>query len=132
MRLKSLETPNTSLSIKPSKFTRMKFILDENVSFKLEKTLLAAGLSFSRLPSGTSDKILFVEAQKEKAAILTHDKDFMNMAASETAGIILLRIHPPWSSEVSESLKKFLTAVPAADWSGKLVLLEKDGFHIRC
>ena len=109
----------------------MLFILDENISGKLEKDLIQAGHKTRRLPQGTPDKMIAAEAQKLKAAILTHDKDFMSLPTSEMGGIILLRIHPPWSIEIAKSLLAFLSSVPILEWSGKLVLLERDGFHIR-
>lgn len=109
----------------------MNFILDENISHKLEKILKNASHSVIRMATGASDKTLFLEAQKTKGIILTHDKDFMALPAAQTGGIILLRIHPPWSSLIAESLLRFLESTPANDWAEKLVLLEKSGFHIR-
>ncbi|HLD50708.1 MAG TPA: DUF5615 family PIN-like protein [bacterium] len=83
------------------------------------------------MPSGTKDRELISTAQKEKAVIISHDKDFLTLPCSETEGIILIRIHPPRASFINPSLKNFLSRIASSDWKGKLVLLERAGFHIR-
>ena len=109
----------------------MKFLLDENVSPLVGEALQSMGHTILRLASGTKDLDLIASAQKEKASIISHDKDFLTLPSSGTEGVVLLRIHPPWAQDINASLKNFLSKTAPADWKGKLVLLEKDGFHIR-
>ena len=109
----------------------MKFIVDENISPLVEREIVSLGHSSIRLPRGTKDSDIILSAQKERAAIISHDKDFLTLPSSGTEGIVLLRIHPPWARDINDSLKNFLSKTAPSDWKGKLVLLEKNGFHIR-
>ncbi|MBI3312944.1 MAG: DUF5615 family PIN-like protein [Candidatus Omnitrophica bacterium] len=109
----------------------MKFLLDENVSPLVDDALRSLGHTIVRLPQGTKDMALIQAAKKENAVIISHDKDFITLPFSETNGIILLRIHPPWSKNIIVALKNFLMENRPSDWENKLVLLGKEGFHIR-
>ena len=108
----------------------MKFILDENVSALIDKSVRSLGHEIIRFPQGTADKNLLTSARKERLAIITHDQDFAALSPSGTEGVLLVRIHPIWSEDVSRGIKGFLLKEPPISWNGKLVLIEKEGFVV--
>jgi len=108
----------------------VKFILDENVSILLDDFVKSLGHEVIRSPQGTEDKNLLAFAIKERLAIITHDQDFAALSPSDTEGVLLVRIHPTWSEDVSRGLKSFLAQESPSTWRGKLVLIQKEGFAI--
>ncbi len=88
---------------------KMKIIADENIKLKLVNFLIQRGHDVGIITKGFNDNKLFTLACKEKRLILTHDKHFLNTSLFppiKTAGIILLRIHPPELSKLENALDK--------------------------
>ena len=108
----------------------MKFLFDEIVSTLLDDFVKSLGHEIVRFPQGTEDKDLLRAAAKDKLVVVTHDQDFAVLSPRDTEGVLLLRIHPTWSEDVSRGLKNFLAQESPSAWKGKLVLIQKKGFAI--
>lgn len=57
---------------------RLKILLDENVDSRIIPFLSGLNISVIRTPKGIRDKEVISIAEREKAILLTNDKDFAN------------------------------------------------------
>lgn len=76
----------------------MNFLTDENISLRVAKYLREKCFDVKDIKEeklyGLSDEEIFEIAVKEKRAIITHDKDFVNIARNSNqhhSGIILVK-----------------------------------------
>ncbi|MCG2691668.1 DUF5615 family PIN-like protein [Microgenomates group bacterium] len=118
------------LTEKPAK---LKFLLDENVDVRLTSFLKKLGFSVLVCPKGLKNGAVLALADKESCVLLTNDKDFANLGAvgpSESAGIVVFRVHPPVLSKLESALSKLLKEVSPKEFSGKVFLLSETGVEI--
>jgi predicted nuclease of predicted toxin-antitoxin system len=87
----------------------VKFWIDENIPEIFSKALARAGHKVRKSPSRTQDLTILRLAAKEKAVVVTFDKDFRQLVITEKracAGVIWLRHIPPGKEE--EAIHKLL------------------------
>jgi predicted nuclease of predicted toxin-antitoxin system len=73
----------------------MKIYVDENVPLKITRYLRAEGHEVEYVTRSVGDKDILETAYKQKALLITSDKDFERLVLDElrpTAGVVLLRI----------------------------------------
>ena|SRR5437016_13072194 len=73
----------------------MKIYVDENVPLKIAKSLRATGYQVEYVTRSIDDKDILEAAYKQKALLITSDKDFERLVLKDhrpTAGVVLLRI----------------------------------------
>lgn len=112
----------------------MRFIIDENVRREVADFLKEEGYDLLILPPGTDDATIARTAKESGKIILTHDRhfaDILTYPSSQYAGIIRIRINPPTADVIIHSLKELFKRLAPEDFSGRLIILEKDGFRIR-
>ena len=92
----------------------MKFLTDENVATSVLYALRKGGFQVKDVKEenmqGATDKEILRLAFRENRIIITHDKDFANVASSNILhkGIILLRFRNQNPRNVVETLTKVL------------------------
>ena len=80
-----------------------------------------------KCPKGLKNGQVYQLAKKEERIILTQDKDFSDSKrypASETAGIVCVRVFPPTIANVLSKVKRFVQETNPENVSGKLIILE--------
>lgn len=60
--------------------------------------------------------------------LITHDRDFLNLASKPEHGIIVVKIHPATDEIAGEILEKFLGSANHELFKGNIVILEKKGY----
>ena len=113
----------------------MKFLLDENISQSVTRSLREAGFSVIHvldvnLDQNPDEKIL-AYAKKRNLIIITHDKDFGNLIRLYTqrhSGVILLRFRNQKPENVAMHLLQFLNKYK--NIKSKLIVLREDGARI--
>lgn len=76
----------------------MKFVADESVDFQIVSRLRSDGhevLYIAETLSGASDSSVLAQANRQRAVLLTSDKDFSDLVFRQrliSSGILLLRI----------------------------------------
>lgn len=95
----------------------MKFLTDENVAVSLVKSLRNMKFDVKDVKEeklyGLKDKELLKLGAKEDRVIITHDKDFINLALAkdlQNRGIILLRFKNQKALKIQITLLKFLNS----------------------
>lgn len=113
----------------------MKFLLDENISQTVTRTLHEAGFSVTHVIDveldQSSDEKILAFAKRKKLTIITHDKDFGNLIRlykQSHHGVILLRFRNQKPNSVSLYLLRFLKTQKSL--RSKLVVLREDGARI--
>lgn len=114
----------------------MKFLLDENVEFRLraflEDTHDVTAIA-SDYPQALSDKDVLAIAFSEQRILITNDKDFGELVFSHNqphAGVILFRLSPSTTSEEKiVRLKEVL--VTYAQKLDKFIVITPRGVRIR-
>ncbi len=116
----------------------MKFIRDENVSYRLVKVLRDAGnevVSIAEfIQRGISDISNFTLSKESNAILLTCDYHFTNPIRFEprkVGAIIYIRPGNLTSKEEIEIVMNFLRRYPLQQFKGKLVTLYKNSIRIR-
>ena len=114
----------------------MKIIANENISGSVIKQLRAHGhdvLSVKEtMRSATDAKVLDV-AQLEERIVLTHDKDFGELAfrrkLSAACGILLFRLT---GNQPEEDIKRVVSVIESrTDWAGLFAVIHGDRIRIR-
>lgn len=111
----------------------LRFLIDENVRREVDEFLKSCGHDTARPPRGTPDDGVAMIAKRASQILLTHDLGFSNIfrfPPQEYAGIVVIRILPPSVSLLSHALTGLLRALPEAEFPGKLIILEPNGFRI--
>lgn len=106
----------------------MKFIADINVTQTVIKNLRQSGhnvLDIKTRNSKISDTGLIKLAQKEKRIIVTHDKDFENLAiiSRYQVGIIAIRLKVQNAQHHWEKLKILLSNTPENELKKSLTII---------
>lgn len=82
----------------PKPKIELKFLLDENVDVRVALFLKKHGYSVLLCPKGLKNGAVLALAKKENNVLITNDTDFANPdlhGFAQTAGIVVLRLHPP-------------------------------------
>ena len=117
----------------------MRFLVDESLPSLLAIRLTELGhdaVSISQLGlAGSPDSIVFDEAQRRTAALITRDLDFANIQhfpLGEHSGIIVIRM--PTMITITRLIDEVVTIVSRldeADIKGSTVIIETDRVRIR-
>ncbi|MCC7201432.1 MAG: DUF5615 family PIN-like protein [Nitrospirae bacterium] len=116
----------------------MKFLADENIFPKITAHLRDKGHDVKSLQEegifkSIDDEVMRM-AKEEDRTVITFDKHFGNILKyppGKTSGIIHIRIHPPLLEYILPSLDLLLNQYKSPSFSGKLIILERNGYRIR-
>lgn len=113
----------------------MQFLLDENISQSVTRSLCEAGFSVIHILdvglNQSPDEKILVYARKHNLIVITHDKDFGNLIRLYTqrhSGVILLRFRNQKPENVVMHLLHFLNIYK--NIKSKLIVLREDGARI--
>jgi predicted nuclease of predicted toxin-antitoxin system len=84
--------------------------------------------------SGRPDPEVFRWAQANKAIVVTYDEDFADARSFPLGshhGIIRLRVWPTTIEATKTSFERLLNQVPLADWSGSLIIIDREKIRLR-
>lgn len=114
----------------------MKLLANENVPRLTIEALRAAGhdLLWARTDMGGSqDEDVLSRAQAERRILLTHDKDFGDLAfhagLPATCGIVLIRLGHLLPEEIAQRTVQALGS--RSDWEGHLSVVEEHRIRMR-
>jgi len=114
----------------------MRIIANENVSGSVIRALRDRGhdvLSVKESMRSGSDEAVLARAQSEQRVVITHDKDFGELAFRHglpaTCGVILLRLSG--SDPESDSERALGALESRSDWEGHFAVVEQDRIRIR-
>ena len=102
----------------------MKFLIDEDVPFKLIKMLESLSHDALRVKEASADIDIAGQSKKEGRILVTLDKDFTNrtLFPPKEYNIIHIAIHPPYANTVVEAIITLLENVPPNELKGLIVL----------
>jgi predicted nuclease of predicted toxin-antitoxin system len=114
----------------------MRFIVNENVSANVIGQLRAKGhdvLSVKESMRGGTDRSVLTRAQAEERVVLTHDKDFGELAfrydLPAGSGVILLRLG---GDNPATDNKRALEAIESRDdWMGHFSVITDERIRMR-
>jgi predicted nuclease of predicted toxin-antitoxin system len=114
----------------------MRWIVNENVASTVIRTLRERGhdvLSVKESLRGTGDPDILARAQAEDRVVVTHDKDFGELAfrfgLPASSGVILLRLS---GSDPEIDNRRVLEVLASnVDWSGQFAVVTGDRVRIR-
>ncbi len=116
----------------------MRFLVDENIFPHITSYLRSLGHDVKSIKEERlfkiSDAKIVQMAKDEDRTVITFDKHFGNFLKyppSDTAGIIHIRIHPPLLHDVITAIDNLLKKYESPAFSGKLIVLSKNGYRIR-
>ncbi len=114
----------------------MKLLTNENVAGSVVKALRDAGfdvLSAKESMRGAPDPQVLARAASEHRVLVTHDKDFGDLAVRQglpaTSGVILVRLQGLDRDALVRRLVSALTS--RSDWAGHMSTLTKDKIRMR-
>jgi len=114
----------------------MRIAVNENIAGSLIRGLRDRGhdvLSVKESMRAASDKEILARAQSEKRVVITHDKDFGELAFRSgppaEGGVILFRLS---GTDRESDTRRILEAVDSRpDWEGYFAVVEQDRIRIR-
>lgn len=116
----------------------MRFLTDENIPPKITAYLEGLGHDVKSILgerlAGIPDESVMKKALGESRTLVTFDKHFGNILRyppQETAGVILLEIHPPLIAKITSAFDKFFKKYGKSPLQGSLVVLSDKGYRIR-
>jgi predicted nuclease of predicted toxin-antitoxin system len=112
----------------------MKIYVDENVPLKIAQSLRAAGYQVEYVTRSMEDKDILEAAYKQKALLMTSDKDFERLVLNErrpTAGVVLLRIPTRISMEDRAKIVVNMLRVYQEKLQGACTMLTERAVDIR-
>jgi predicted nuclease of predicted toxin-antitoxin system len=114
----------------------MRWIADENVSGTVIRTLHELGhdvLSVKELMRGAGDPKILALAQAERRVVVTHDKDFGELAfrfgLPAACGVILFRLSGV--DPASDNRRMLEVLQSGVDWTGHFAVATEDRVRIR-
>jgi predicted nuclease of predicted toxin-antitoxin system len=114
----------------------MRFIANENVAESVLRGLRQRGhdvLSVKELMRGADDVAILSRAQEESRVVVTHDKDFGELAFRQRlpaqCGIILFRLS---GGNPDADNRRILDAIESrTDWAGQFAVVADDRIRMR-
>jgi len=114
----------------------MRIAANENIAGSVIRGLRDRGhdvLSVKESMRGASDEAILARAQSEKRVVITHDKDFGELAFRSglpaESGVILFRLS---GTDRESDNRRILEAVDSRpDWEGYFGVVEQDRIRIR-
>jgi predicted nuclease of predicted toxin-antitoxin system len=114
----------------------MRFLVNENVTGTVIQELRQRGhdvLSAKESMRSEQDEVILARAQREQRLVVTHDKDFGELAfryqLPASCGVILSRIS---GSEPETDNRRILEALESrADWAGHFSVVTDDRIRMR-
>ena len=114
----------------------MKILANENIPGSAVELLRRSGhdVLWARTEmAGADDEAVLRRAQQEKRLLLTHDKDFGELAfhrgLPSACGVILFRIAMRSPAKVAESIVDILES--RTDWTGYFAVIEEHRTRLR-
>lgn len=114
----------------------MRFLANENFARIVVDELRQRGhdVVWARTDmSGAFDEEILERAQEEDRIVLTHDKDFGDLAyhwgLPATCGVVLFRLKTPSSRSALEFIPATLES--RADWAGNFAVVEESRIRLR-
>lgn len=114
----------------------MKFLTNENIAKSLIKFLRDLGhdvkdvkeMEFFEMP----DYEIYALAKRENRAVLSHDKDFINLYRAQKRKVttIVLSLFDQKPAHVKKILGDFLKEYPEGTFKGRLVIIEETGARV--
>ena len=116
----------------------MKFLLDENLSYRHAARLQADGhdavAAAESSLGGASDAAVRSAAITSGRILVTLDADFGNIIRyppKGTPGIIWMRLHPPSEAKIEQAIDRCLDKLNEKDLAGKLAVVDEDKIRVR-
>ena len=116
----------------------MKFLVDVNIPPKVTAYIESLGHDVKSLVqeqlSNIPDERVMELALNEERTIITFDKHFGNILRyppQNTAGIILLRIHPPLIEKIISAFDRFFKRYGETSLKGRLIVLSDKEYRMR-
>lgn len=115
----------------------LQFLVDENLPYGIVDYLSSQNhdvLDVVASPlRGSSGKVLWAIAAKEKRIIVTRDLDFpLRGLKPHPGGVILLRVPPNFTaSQITEIFKKTFTKMKSEDFAGNVAVITPGKIRIR-
>lgn len=114
----------------------MRFLVNENVSGTLIQLLRGLGhdvLSVKESLRGSADPAILARAQAEQRIVISHDKDFGELAfragLPASCGVILLRLS---GQDSAADNQRALEAIESrSDWVGSFSVVTEDRIRMR-
>lgn len=114
----------------------MRLIVNENVSATVIRTLRERGhdvLSVKESLRGIGDAEILARAQADERVLVTHDKDFGELAfrygLPAASGVVLLRLSG--ADPESDSRRVLQVLESGVDWTGHFAVVTDDRVRIR-
>jgi predicted nuclease of predicted toxin-antitoxin system len=120
----------------PPKRLSMRFLVDENVASTVIQELRHRGhdvFSVKESMRSEGDELILARAQSEDRIVVTHDKDFGELAFRSrlpaSCGIVLFRLS---GSDRDSDNERMLEALDSRkDWSGNFAVVTNDRIRMR-
>ena len=114
----------------------MRIIVNENVSGSVIRALRVRGhdvLSVKESMRSESDEVVLARAQAEQRLVITHDKDFGELAFRHglpaSCGVVLFRLSG--TDPESDNQRAVDALESRSDWEGHFAVVEEDRIRIR-
>jgi predicted nuclease of predicted toxin-antitoxin system len=114
----------------------MRLIVNENVSGTVIRTLRERGrdvLSVKESLRGSGDAEILARAQADERVLVTHDKDFGELAfrygLPAASGVVLLRLSG--ADPESDNRRVLQVLESGVDWTGHFAVVTEDRVRIR-
>ena len=114
----------------------MRWIVNENVSGTVIRTLRERGhdvLAVKQSLRGSGDAEILARAQAEERVVVTHDKDFGELAfrcgLPASSGVILFRL--AGADRESDNQRVLQILESSVDWTGHFAVVTDDRVRIR-
>jgi predicted nuclease of predicted toxin-antitoxin system len=114
----------------------VRFLANENVASSVIRELRVRGhdvLSAKESMQGKIDEVVLARAQDEQRILLTHDKDFGELAYRSklpaTCGVILFRLT---GADPAVDTRRIIDAIESrSDWPGHFAVVSDDKIRMR-
>lgn len=115
----------------------MKIKLDENIPARLAQDLRELGHDVETVMgeslTGCDNGQIWQAVQRESRFLITQDLDFSDLrrfAPGSHAGLLLVRLHEPGRSALTEVVRQVFYFQPAADWKGCFVVVTEKKLRV--
>ncbi|OGX38023.1 MAG: hypothetical protein A3C53_08300 [Omnitrophica WOR_2 bacterium RIFCSPHIGHO2_02_FULL_68_15] len=111
----------------------MRVLLDENIPRRVGEWINQRGHEAARVPAGLKNGAVIELARREARVLVTRDQDFadrFHYPPAQSPGLIVLRVHPPTQDRLIAALQRLLSERPEVRFSGHLIVVEEQGYHV--